>query len=112
MLLAATLSPEKDCPCACVRARVRLCVCVCVCVCVWVYVDDRRRAKRKIQAQQLCNFTALDKATKHELMMTHKLPTLHNVYKDRDVLNMDQRTFDELVQDDRSRPIAKIWSLG
>jgi hypothetical protein len=28
------------------------------------------RAKRRIDAQQLCNFTALDKQTKQELMMS------------------------------------------
>ena len=30
------------------------------------------RAKRRIDAQQLCNFTALGKQTKHELMMNKR----------------------------------------
>ena len=30
------------------------------------------RAKRRIDSQQLCNFTALDKQTKHELMVNKR----------------------------------------
>ena len=30
------------------------------------------RAKRRIDSQQLCHFTALDKQTKHELMMNKR----------------------------------------
>merc|ERR1711865_701053 len=37
------------------------------------------RAKRRIDSQQLCNFTALDKQTKHELMVNKQLPTLYTI---------------------------------
>ena len=155
------------------------------------------RAKRRIDAQQLCNFTALDKRTKHELMMKRRrrmcictrgmwqmaksqtcvsgrdnksgsvsraaacppclagllgrvwveygrtrhtrhtrhtwfgaalhtlgtlftlscylhrqLPTLGTLYKDRDVVNMDEGAFKSLVQQDRCLPSMPIWSLG
>ena len=70
-----------------------------------------RRAKRRIAAEQLSNFTALDAKTKHEFMMTHKLPTLRNVYKDRNPLDMTEEQFADLVREDRRRPMAKIWSL-
>ena len=40
------------------------------------------RAKRRIDAQQLCNFTALGKQTKHELMMNKRrlMYTFHGTW--------------------------------
>ena len=43
---------------------------------------------------------------------TRQLPTLGAVYKDRDVINMDEDAFKSLVQQDRRMPAAPIWSLG
>mmetsp|Transcript_24300 Transcript_24300/g.58178 ORF Transcript_24300/g.58178 Transcript_24300/m.58178 type:complete len:217 (-) Transcript_24300:114-764(-) len=70
------------------------------------------RAKRRIDSQQLCNFTALDKQTKHELMVNKQLPTLGTVYAARNVVDMDEDAFKSLVQQDRRQPPAPIWSLG
>lgn len=70
------------------------------------------RAKRRIDAQQLCNFTALDKQTKQELMMSGQLPTLGVVYAARNVVDMDEDAFKSLVQQDRRQPPAPMWALG
>lgn len=79
------------------------------------------RAKRKIDSSQLCNFTALDKETRHQLLMRRDArgnmlnPTIATVYGppigNVDVYSLSQEAYEDLVRQDHALPMAKIWSL-
>ena len=79
------------------------------------------RAKRKIDGSRLCNFTALDKDTRHQLLMKRDArgnvlcPTIATVYGppigSTDIYSLNPEAWEDLVRQDRARPMAKIWSL-